>query len=150
MAFGRGLYGGSWGRVLTIFTWALANWRELDTWSLIHDIEEPWDLPAFRFYNLILYLLKENKGSDDLKILQETLIECDSMVHPFLEQVPKNKIPKTTVPKKKTVESEKAEDESKPERPAYTPSWWRGDAVNYKVAKSMMMTLPKQTGPQKG
>lgn len=47
------------------------------------------------------------------------------------------------------IEEKKRREAAKKGKPYRVPEWWRGEAANYKVAKSMMGVLPKKMGPVK-
>lgn len=140
----------TYGRVYAVFSLIFEeeNWRDFDAWCLIKNIE-PLELPAYRFFNLAVFFLKEGKNEEQLEALEESLLRCDSIVHPFLEQI---KVESKPIVNKQSSNNEHRQNAPEPSdsRKDYVPSWWRGDSVNYKIAKTMMMTLPTKVGPQKG
>lgn len=47
------------------------------------------------------------------------------------------------------VEERKRQQAMAAGKPYRVPEWWRGERTNYKIASSMMKTLPKKIGPLK-
>lgn len=128
----------SYGRVAAVFQWALGNYQEFDAWCCTKNID-PLELPAYRFYNLALYALKEGMSDEQLVELEKTLLLCDSIQHPLHELGLRYMV---TNHKKTTSTSPNPPEE----RQKYVPPWWRGESVNAKMAMVAMQgvsTLPK-------
>lgn len=116
--------------------WILDNWQDFDAWCCIKGVD-PLEIPSYRFYNLAVFSLKENRTSEQIQTLEETLEASDMLLTPIEIMQRLFRTAKVTTTKK-----------AKPSTPAavkkeYVPSWWRGDAVNAKVAMKMMTQLPK-------
>jgi len=114
--------------------WALENWQEFDAWCCVKNID-PLELSSYRLYNLVLYHLQEGKDEEGLNDLESRFRRFDNIKHPLHDL-----LVKMTKPNKKKI---KVVEEPPETKHAFIPSWWRGDAQNYVVAKSVMKTLPK-------
>lgn len=135
MASWRSLYvGGSYGRVQAVVTWALENWQDFDTWCCLKNID-PLDLPAYRFYYLIVAFVKEVNNYEDASF-EENMAKFDAYGLPWENGALSTATNSANTTKEKTSTDDKA----------YTPSWWRGDDANAKIAQTMMVSLPKQIG----
>lgn len=170
MAHWRGLPpGGSYGRAQGVVLWALNNWQVFDAWCCTKAID-PLELPSYRFHHMALFALKENRDDEQMEILNADLERLDKNLHPFLDLnvvapalgvksktrvvsvVPKRAaVLKEAPPKDRPIEpvtpaTERDEMEAraiKEDDFSYKPSWWRGEAVNAKIAQTSMRTLPK-------
>lgn len=131
MAPGRSLSpGGSYGRAQAIIYWALSNWQQFDGWCCSRNID-PSELPAYRFYNLALFVLKDGMLDEQVAELENILSLCDDLRHPCHDLkfvVPGIRLasPKVTAPQKPET------------RHKYIPPWWRGEAAAYNSAKAAM------------
>lgn len=134
----RGLpLGGSYGRVRAVLTWALDHWRDFDTWCCVRSVE-PLELPAYRFYNLSLFVIKEGLEANQLAELEKTLTLCDETLHPFSALQPIRVISREA--------REPVQATSLRDKPKYIPPWYRGEEAAFKVAQVAMKgikTLPK-------
>lgn len=128
--------GGSYGRVQEVITWALTNWQVFDGWCCVHQID-PLELSSLRFYNLVLYHLREDLTPESLESLEQDFKRVDGNKHPLLllTYSSENQLKKKSAqkPKPPTIEEPKG----------YVPSWWRGDNANAKIAMNVMKQLPK-------
>lgn len=91
------------------------------------------EIPSYRFYNVALYSLKENKEPEHVALIDQALKEADFQPAPIdlMKSLFKTKPSKT-----RTVRREESKKQ-------YVPSWWRGEDANAKIAMNMMQTLPK-------
>lgn len=141
MAPKRGLStGGSYGRTYAILIWVEDNWPEFDTWCCIKNID-PLDLPAYRFFNLALLCIKENRNEESLKALEESLLLCDAVEHPFQTFL------KGYKQRRVTVDTTKSEPNQGPqEKQKYIPPWYLGEDRAFQaaqLARSGISNLPK-------
>lgn len=125
--------GGSFGRVQAVVNWTLdiTSWQRFDGWCCTKGID-PTELPAYRFYNLVIYHLMEGKTEEEEAAFMENLKTYDTIKHPL------ETLRLAIFATAKKIPVEPAYKSHK-----YVPSWWRGDTVNAKVAKTMMKSLPK-------
>jgi hypothetical protein len=145
MAIGRSLSpGGSYGRIQAVITWVQDHWQHFDSWCCARNID-PISLPAYRMHNLALLVIKEDMSEENLALLEQKLLECDTIEPPIMMlRVIGNKLvaARTRSRGGKTVPvPTSAED-----RHSYVPPWWRGDQVNANVALNTMRgvsSLPK-------
>lgn len=172
MAPGRRIHGGkSWGRGQAIISFALEIWDEFDSWCLTHGIREnPWTLPSYRFGALVVAYMKEDKTPESLEQIEDSLKNSDAIPHAFFDPnfrrifkamckvLSKTRVTTISidnvvydsrlVPELPVEERKRIEARAKGK--AYrVPEWWRGEQANYKIAKQMMVSLPKKMGPIK-
>lgn len=141
MAVGRSLHaGGSFGRVQAGIIWALGNWQEFDAWCCIKSVD-PLELPAYRFYNLIVWFLKEGKSEEQLELLELELRRADFDKHP-LHIMTYSHVKPNSIVNRAIKDIEENDNSASDPKNQYVPSWWRGDHQNYNVAKQVMKTLP--------
>lgn len=121
------------------------------------------ELPAYRFYNMVMMRLKEDRTPEAMTKFENSLRTLDSMGHPWLSSVgdfvvvPNTSQPSPTT-KVRPRKSALSEDEqvaleglTKPAVgkklvPREMPDWYRGEDANYKIAKNVMgqaNSLPK-------
>lgn len=166
------LGGKSWGRSQVIISFALDSWDEFDSWCLIHGIkEDPWKLPSYRFGALVVAYLKDDKMPEGLVEIDNALSNADSSPHPFFDPSFRRTLKamggilsaSSYTPTSTTidnvvydsrltdlpVEERKRQEAATAGKAFRVPEWWRGERANYKIAKSMMGTLPKKIGPVK-
>lgn len=152
MAFGRYLpTGGSYGRAQVVLNWAQDNWSHFDSWCCARNID-PINLPAYRFYNLALLVLKEDLTDPDPEItakqlanLDEVLITCDEVEHP-LNRLGIDYKGSIMIKKSSRRETEPEAEPTSKSRHAYIPPWYQGEELAYKNAQAAMggiSTLPK-------
>lgn len=126
----------SYGRASAVFLWVSSNWREFDAWCCIKGID-PLELPAYRFYNLALFRIKEGMDEEQLKDLEQTFKILDSVKHPLQDLQPTERLARdSNIPSAPSPE----------ERHTYIPPWWKGEQAAAKIATAAMQgvnTLPK-------
>lgn len=136
----------------------------------------PWNLPSYRFGALVVAYMKEDKVPEGIEKIDESLEELDIISHPFhdpsfrrmvramghilsvAEHKPSSRTvdnviydprfygPDEAVPVLSDIERMKRDAEAAG-KPFRVPEWWRGEKANYKIASSLMHTLPKKMGP---
>lgn len=107
----------------------------------------------------------EDRNDEGIEKLNNALLQADLMLHPFLSSVLGNaavtlasnlngtrsqgatleSVPDSDEP----VEVQKRREAEAAGKAFRVPEWWRGEDVNYKVAQTMMKTVPKDIGPLK-
>lgn len=162
------LGGKSYGRSQAIVTFALDVWDEFDSWCLMHGINDPWKLPSYRFGGLVVAYMKDDKTQESLESIDNSLSSADSIPHPFLDPSFRRTLKamggilSIANPRSSTtidnviydsrltdipIEELKRREARAAGKPFRVPEWWAGEKANYKVAKTMMRTLPKKIGP---
>lgn len=172
MAPRRRIHGGkSFGRGQAVIGFALDVWDEFDSWCLIHGIKDsPWNLPSYRFGALVVAFMKDDKTPEGIDQIDESLADADKLPHPFFDPTFRrilrtmgralsgSKVTTTTIDNvvydsrmvSELPVEERKRVEARAKGKAYrVPEWWRGEQANYKIAKQMMVTLPKKMGPVK-
>jgi hypothetical protein len=133
----RGLStGGSFGRCQAVLNWVEDNWQHFDSWCCSKNID-PIELPAYRFYNLALMAIKENRSEEQLEYLGQQLSTCDSVPHPLLNLTRITKIGLN----KQVMEETKTNVKQR-----YIPPWYLGEEKafeNARLAQQGISTLPK-------
>jgi hypothetical protein len=154
----RGLSpGGSFGRAQVVINWAQDNWSHFDGWCCTRNID-PIDLPAYRFYNLALVVIKEDLTDPDPEVteqqlanLEEVLKKCDETEHP-LNRLGLNYKGNLVIKRQSTRVESKTEAAPETQQPSpesrhkYIPPWYMGEERAYKAAQAAMggiSTLPK-------
>lgn len=84
--------------------------------------------------------MQEGKDDEELVELENEFKRMDEIKHPLHVMVYKSDKP---INKKVPVKPQAPSPPPVEEKYKFIPSWWRGDAQNYNVAKSVMKTLPK-------
>ena len=130
--------GGSFGRVQVILSWTLDNWKQFDAWCCVRGID-PLELPSYRFYNLSLYALMEEKPEEQQAQYEGILQQADKVEYPILAL---RSLLGTNFFRATGKKPQRVSEPSK-KKYGYVPSWWRGEEVNAKVAKGMMTQLPR-------
>lgn len=132
--------GGSYGRVQAIIAWAQTNWSDFDGWCCSKNID-PLELSAYRFYNLALWYLRDDKTEEGLALIEEQLSIFDQVQNPLSGLLSTSiKIVYaggSSISKSGTPQPE--------EKPRYVPPWWRGDEINAKIAMSVMGDVSTMT-----
>lgn len=172
--------GKSYGRGQGLISYSLDVWDEFDSWCLMKGIQgNPWNLPSYRFGALVVAYMKEDKVPEGIEKIDESLEELDIISHPFhdpsfrrmvramghilsvAEHKPSSRTvdnviydprfygPDEAVPVLSDIERMKRDAEAAG-KPFRVPEWWRGEKANYKIASSLMHTLPKKMGPVDG
>lgn len=115
-----------------IFNWALQNWEEFDAWCCVKGVD-PLELPAYRFYNLVIYAIMEDKDVEQRSMLERQLKMAEQHQHPFqLRHAPiTQKTEKTLI------------NEPKAKVQRYIPPWYRDEDYNYEIVKNVRRSLPK-------
>lgn len=127
-----------------------------------------WKFPSYRFGALLITFLKDDKTPEGITEIDNALSQADSLPSPFktseflltvraMASVLNAKLPSeaTRVALEAArldsmpVEEKKRQEAIAAGKPFRVPEWWRGEQANYKVAKTMMKTLPKKIGPLK-
>ncbi len=122
----------SYGRTVAAFNWAEGNFEYFDAWCCVRGID-PLDLPAYRFYNVVLYCMKDDKTDEGLTMIEQYFSAFDSMEHPLKELIKPGKNSRS-----KTIKPES--------RHSYVPPWWRGDTQNASIALKVMKEVPTEIG----
>jgi len=129
----------------------MSDWGEVDAWCCIRGID-PLDLPAYRLFNVLVYMLKENLDEDQRLALQHNLEDMDKVRHPLhrVEVFQTTPVYKTSSSQRieRPVEDlspaeqaqARAEARGKPYR---VPDWYLGDNAAGRRATQMMTKLPK-------
>lgn len=139
MAVGGSLSpGGSYGRIQVVINWVQDNWQHFDSWCCSKNID-PIDLPAYRFYNLALLVIKEGLIDEDpevtvkqLENLEGVLASCDNIEHPLRMLGLASQKPitvRTNAPKENGDEAPTPESRHK-----YIPPWYKGEEAAYQTA----------------
>lgn len=138
MVIGRGLStGGSYGRIEAVITSIQYGWSNFDSWCCIKNID-PIELSAYRFYNLAIRYLQEDKSAEQLIALENSLVECDAIKHPLRELSLKYR--------KDVGQNSTEEPERSVERQRYIPPWYHGEEAAFqtaKLAQAGINALPK-------
>lgn len=107
----------------------------------------PIELPCYRFYNLVVFYLKEGRSEEQIEALEMDLARLDVVKGPWDNSLLKSntgtRTRTTAAPsaEKKAIMAAKATmAPSVEEEPAYVPKWWNGDSANYLKARGMMMS----------
>lgn len=144
-------------------------WDEFGSWCLIHGVEDPWKLPSYRFGALLVFYMKIDKVEESLTVIDDTLVDTDNKPHPFYDpdfiRISKAMCQALYPTKSRTtmdnviydprlidelpVEERKMLEAREAGKAFRVPEWWRGEKANYKIAQSMMISLPKKMGPVK-
>lgn len=116
--------------------------------------------------------MKDEKTPESIQQIDGALKEADALPHPFQDKkfritiqamcnVVTGRLTKSNAVKidnviydprlvnELPVEERKRREAAAKGKPYRVPEWWRGEKANYKVAQSMMKTLPKKMGPIK-
>jgi hypothetical protein len=166
----RRIHGGkSQGRAQALISFALEYWEEIGSWCYLRGVDDIWNIPSYKFAGLVLAYLKDDKTSEGLAEIDNLLANADELDPPFKSPqfrlfakamasvlggvieddkgVSKSsKIQEEIIAELPTEERKRREAEAAGK--AYrVPEWWRGERANYKIASSMMGTLPKKIGP---
>lgn len=161
----------SFGRSQAIINFALDYWYEFDSWCLMHGIQgNPWNLPSYRFGALVVAYMKDDRTQEGIALIEESLSGADNLPHPFADpsfrrtlramggilsmnsKQTSTNIDNVIYDSRLTdlpIEERKRREAAEKGKPYLVPSWWKGEKVNYKVAQSMMKTVPKKIGPVK-
>lgn len=112
--------------------------------------------------------MKFEKTEESLESIENALAQADSLLPPFQDKVfmktvtsmgrilsssPKtsttvdNVIYDSRLVNELPIEEQKRREAAAKGKPYRVPEWWRGEQANYKIAKTMMKTLPKKIGP---
>lgn len=98
--------------------------------------------------------MKEGRDAEEVEIIEEAIKACDSLHTPIRIKLRSTlgSSSGSTATQSVTPTGERPIEEIKKEEAAaagkqfIVPAWWRGEAVNAKVAQSMMGVVPKQVG----
>lgn len=138
----------------------------------MHGINNVWQLPGYRFGALVVAHLKDDKMPEGIATIDDTLLDADLVPHPFfdpkfrqtvlvmgrvLSSTPYIATSSTTVgnviydPRlaELPIEEKKRQEAAAAGKAFRVPDWWVGERKAYKVAQTMMKTLPKKMGPIK-
>jgi hypothetical protein len=123
-------------------------------------------MPGYKLVGLVEYYLKEDKTEESIENIDDMLLNAEDYQHPFLStymgdtaklyaQALTNKSPDTAGEKTERISSNLPIEEQKRReaqaagKPFRVPEWWQGERKNYKVAQTMMKTVPRDIGPLK-
>lgn len=131
----------------------MSDWGEVDARCCVWGID-PLDLPAYRFFNLMVYMLKENLDEDARLALDVKFQQMDNEPHPlyqvrFFHKTPgpfrntKTKNPSSSAPGNTPIELVKEQEAKAKGKPFRVPEWWMGEQAAGKRATQMMTQLPK-------
>lgn len=120
-----------------------------------------------------MFFLKNDKAEEGVQKIDEALAQSDYIPHPFFDKPFKdmvkvmssllassddlitsttretvgNVVYDSRLTDELPVEEQKRREALEAGKAFRVPEWWRGEKANYKIAKSMMVTLPKKIGP---
>lgn len=130
----------SYGRAVAVFQWVTNNFEYFDSWCCIKNVD-PLELPAYRFYNLAIYCMKEHLDEDKLKLFEQQFLACDIVKNPLCEL--KIKPVKTVL----STTSNEPQSIKPKEKYEYIPPWWQPNEeaayANAQVAIQGIHKLPK-------
>lgn len=111
--------------------------------------------------------LKDDKTPEGITSINSTLADTDNNPHPFFDPLfqrlarsiggifsPSSRTSATvdnviydTRLTELPIEEQKRQEAAKAGKAYRVPEWWRGEQANYKIARAMMVSLPKKVGP---
>lgn len=111
-------------------------------------------MPAYRFYNLVVTYLKDDKMPEGIEQIDNALAQADLSPHPFFDTVigsvfettETNGPARTTTKREVPIEEQVRRSKEAKGMPYRVPEWWAGEQAAYKNSMAAMKKAPKDIG----